>query len=186
MVTIVSNYRRLEYGDYIVMPFGTSINVDLPIYNPINHSTFKISTNPWFSVKSDENDDESIPELLERWNIHRDNIPYKSVKDFVESTNGRVIINNGMVDGDFNACGLISLFGTNRIDTDSYRCRINSRVGQMLTDEQLGDLAKAMHKKIYFLYDNCGTVNVIIMGSEKSKDYVVIHATKDHFQRVEW
>lgn len=181
-----SLYVKNNYGDYSMISYGSALTTDELKYFLIKGPTFKSCTMPWFSMKYDENDMDGICETLEKWNIFRDSIPFSSVEEFVSDFGGKFIRNNGIIDGDYNVCGLISLLGSRDIDSFSYRSKINSRKGEMISEDQLGMIAKDLRKKIYFLHSRNGNMSVVVLGDEKSQDCVVIHSTGSHFERIEW
>jgi len=185
-MTSMSVYDAKIYGDYNVISRGSSLETDKLKYIILKGKTYKTATNPWFSIKYDENDDESIYDMMERMYINRDNIPFDTVEDFVKENGGEIIYNDGRVSGDFNACGLISLLGTRNINSSVYRRRIDSSFGKFISEDQLGKLAKDLKKKIYFLHAECGNMSVVILGDENSKESVTIHATGNHFEEINW
>lgn len=193
----------MSFGDYKVYKHGTLIDdARTQTFHTCKGLTYMIATSPWFSTKYTEDNDVTIEDMLEYWYENRDNIPYHTVEEFVTATNGKIVqtgsvaINDGSyyTPRDSNACGLISLFNRTHfkpnMHTTDYRKQLTgsgSLPGQMISEDQLGEIAKRLNIKIYFVHASReGYFSVIIAGDHSSRKYVVIHSMGNHFERISW
>jgi hypothetical protein len=199
MTVLESRYEQATFGDYQVYKHGSLIEYPYPAFHTCKGLTYMVATAPWFSTKYTEDDDLTMEDMLEYWNENRNHIPYKSVKEFVEATNGKIIYNSGVATNeqgycDRNACGLISLLNMSKfpsnMKTTDYRQRLSgmgSKPGQTISEDQLGEIASMLGIKIYFVHASPqGIFSVIISGESTSHKKVVIHSTNGHFERIVW
>ena len=182
---VPSIFKYGNYGEYDVSSLDDEIKVAEYAHIVLRGDEEK-TISSYIFPKSDDFDILDIYKKLNNWNVMRDIIPYSSVRQLVDDNGGIFLHNDGRVGSDYNACGLISLFGTKHINTDIYRKFINSRGGTMISEDDLSILATSIGKKIYFLHSSRGNVSVVILGDIKSKEYVSIHSTGSHFERIEW
>lgn len=203
-------YTRMTFGD--IMPISN--HVEIPEWKSCNNP-IQIKSSGWFYNYEQRVEDEEknmdlkqVVKILDNFNVNRDGIPFKSVKDFVDATRGKVIGNSGIIINknpcnsncsvDTNACGLISLYGS-KVWESMCSCRLRRnllnnfdskeygiRIGEILSEDQLSYLAKQNKIKIYFLHSHLGNMSVLVMGDEKGKNVRIIHSTGNHFEEIKY